>query len=246
MNKQSFLCILCLFCIHNLHAGWHDRKAEGWAWYEDRQRPEEQSKNSDQSATSSEEMKQMKEIMEEKLAKAVLEPTPENIKSYMEEQQKWLERSSHFANVWAQLLLNNPHLDYTATHLPISQYGLQFYKKEIQEKKERLIASLVKDFGLFFFYEGRSQTALLFANIVRAFSKKYGWEIIAISLDDVQIEGFENRRNNGIAEALEVDVTPALYLINPKMDEAIPISFGLVAMDKLEDNIALQFKDLIQ
>jgi conjugal transfer pilus assembly protein TraF len=239
LNRLLFSCLLSLLGT-SLYAGWHDRKAEGWAWYEDSQPPEEKT----DPPSAAYELQEIRQTLEEKLANALLDPTPASIKSYMEEQQKWLERSSYFANVWAQVLLNYPQLDYTATTLPVSQYGLQLHKKEEQEKKEALILSLVSDCGLFFFYEGKNETSVIFGNIVRELAKKYGWNTIAISLDGLEIDGFENKKNNGIAKALGVDVAPALYLINPKTNIAVPISFGLVAMDKIEENIALQFKEL--
>ena len=239
-----FSLLLILLGHATLYAGWHDRKAEGWAWYEDLQKPVKEEAPKPQ--TTAQQMQQARENIEEKLAKAVLEPTPENIKSYMEEQQKLLERSALFAKVWAQVLLNHPHLDYTATHLPVSQYGLQFYKNELQEKKETLIGILAKDFGLFYFYEGKNEISSVFGPIVRDFAQKYDYKTIAISIDDTEIEGFEgSKKDNGITQALGIHVTPALYLINPKTNVAIPIAFGLVAVDKIEDNIVLQFKELI-
>ena len=239
LSKLIFSCLLSLLG-NILCGGWHNRKAEGWAWYEDHHPPEE--KLTPPSAAH--ELEEIQQTIEEKLANAVLDPTPANIKSYMEEQQRWLERSSYFAQVWAQVLLNYPQFDHTATAIPVSQYGLQLYRNEAQEKKEALILSLVGDYGLFFFYEGKSESAVIFGRIVREFAKKYGWKTIAISLDGLEIEGFENKKNNGIVQTLGVDITPALYLINPKNNIAIPISFGLVAMDQIEENIVLQFKEL--
>lgn len=254
MGNSVFSCLLNillnLFCIiylcnHNLFAGWHDRKAEGWAWYEEKKQTQQEEVKKEKPLNSTEQIDQVRKNLEAKLAAAVLEPTPENIKSYMEEQQKWIERSSHFAQIWAQVLLNHPHLDYTATHIPVSQYGLRVYKQNLQEEKERLITSLVNDYGLFFFYEGKNEASAIFGRIVRDFSEKYGWKTIAISVDSIEIKGFTSRKkNNGLVQTLGIDLVPALYLIDPKKDIAVPVSFGLVAMDQIEDNIALQFKEL--
>ena len=260
MSNHVFFSIQIFSCLPNglmnlifsiflwnttLFAGWHDRKAEGWAWYEEKKQPEKEETSHEQPLTSTQQMEEVRTNLEQKLAKAVLEPTPENIRTYMEEQQKWVDRSSYFAQVWAQVLLNYPHLDYTATHMPISQYGLQFYKNELQEEKEKLIASLAKEYGLVFFYEGKSEVSAIFGRIVDELTKKYGWETIAVSVDGSEIEGFtSSKTNNGIVQTLGVDITPALYLINPKENTVVPISFGLVAMDQIEENIALQFKEL--
>lgn len=152
LSNHIFPCLLgklmqliCFVCCWNvsLFAGWHDRKAEGWAWYEDKKQMEKEEIKPEQIPLNpTEQIEQVRKNLEEKLSTAMLEPTSENIKSYMEEQQKWVERSSHFAQVWTQILLNYPHLDYTATHIPVSQYGLQLYKQNLQEEREKLITSL--------------------------------------------------------------------------------------------------------
>ena len=85
---------------------------------------------------------------------------------------------------------------------------------------------------------------MIFGRIVQEFSKKYGWKMVAISVDGIEIEGFASSKiNNGIVQTLGIDLVPAVYLINPKTNVAIPIAFGLVAMDQIENNIALQFKE---
>ncbi len=244
MNSQILLCLFLLLSNSLLFANWHDRKAEGWAWYEERRKHEEEKVLPKTPATPSEQLQEIRQKIEEKLAKAVLEPTPENIKAYMTEQQKWVDHSAYFAQVWEKILLSYPHLDNTAKSLPVSQYGLQYHKQEQQIKKESLIASLAKSYGLFFFYEGKSEISLFFGQIVKEFSKKYDMQTVAISVDGVKIEGFEShKKDNGIASTLGVDVMPALYLIDPQTDTAVPISFGLVGMDKIEDNIVLQFQE---
>ena len=243
MSKIKLSLLILWMGSSSIWAGWHDRKAEGWAWYEDTKQAKPDEVQPTVPPTSKDKMEEVRKNLEEKLATALLEPSPVNVKTYMEEQQKWMERSSHFAHVWAQLLLNHPQLDYTATHMPISQYGLQVYKSELQEKKEKLITSLASDFGLFFFYAGESDVSNIFARLVQELSRKYGFEIVAISIDGKAIEGFKSTKpNNGIAKTLGVDVVPALYLVNPSDNLAIPISFGLVALDQIENNILLQFE----
>ncbi len=247
---HSLALMVLLIGKQPLCADWHERKAEGWAWYEERralEEHEEPDQEEEKPLSSSEQILEVRKNLEEKLANAVLDPSPENVQSYMEEQQKWTERSSHFAKVWTQLLLNQPQLDYTATQRPVSQYGLQLYKKRIQEEKERLIGSLVGDYGLFFFYAGADQASEVFGKIVQELEKKYGWKTIAISTDGKYLKDFEDtKKDNGAAKALEVDLVPALYLINPKDNIAVPISFGLVALDQIENNIVLQFKETME
>jgi len=122
------------------------------AWYEDRKEEEAQEKkNEKQLEISSEQIQEIRRSIEEKLSKAILNPTEENVLAYMLEQKKWVDKSANFASIWSHLLLSNPGLDETVTGRPVSRYGLQFHKAQLLQKREELIAALAQDQGLFFF-----------------------------------------------------------------------------------------------
>ena len=244
MAKSIFLVSSFLMLIsQQIFAAWQDRKAEGWAWYEDRKIPQEK-EAVEQSKTPGERIEEEKRALDEKLSEAILNPTEEHVLAYMEAQQKWLEQSAKFAMTWERILVNNPYLDYTVTGRPVSQYGLQWYKEEEAQRREQLITSLTDDFGLFFFYEGSNQVSEIVGNIVHLLSQKYDFEVIGVSVDGATILSFPNsREDNGITEAFGVSMYPAIYLVNPQENVAIPISFGLMALDQIEKNIELQFGD---
>jgi conjugal transfer pilus assembly protein TraF len=243
--KALALSILFLSC--SLDAGWHDRKAEGWAWYEDKPQKEtvkESRETRETSETALERLSTIKKDLEEKLAIAVLEPSEENIEAYMEEQRKWFDQSSKFSKTWSKLLLLRPDLDPTATQFPVSQYGSQLQKRLSAEDTKNLILNLAKDNGLFFFYEGNSKVSQAFAKVIREFSKRYSWEIVPISVDGTLLEGFpDSKLDNGISNQFGITVFPALFVINPSSKTATPISYGLVSLDQIESNFTLQFKE---
>src|SRR5215211_345961 len=132
---------------------WIERKAEGWAWYEDAHKKTKQEIeatpmkeiNSEMSIpqlippsfSAAEKAAQIRKDVEEKLAQAVLEPTEENIENYMREQQKWINQSVRFSSTWAKVLLQQPNLDAT-NEFPVSQYGIQLYKQIEQDKRADL------------------------------------------------------------------------------------------------------------
>jgi len=91
MDRIVLLCVhllLVMFCIHPLFADWQDRKAEGWAWYEDRKEEQCQEKEREQSLTESAQIQEIRRELKEKLSKALLNPTNENVLAYMQEQKK--------------------------------------------------------------------------------------------------------------------------------------------------------------
>ncbi len=259
--RQGILGIFFLFLLISnplsLQAGWLERKAEGWAWYED---SEKQKKNlpsplvlsspldstpilteKEASLSAAEQAAQIKKGLEEKLAQAVLYPTEENISLYMQEQQKWVEQSALFSKLWAKILLQKPHLD-TTLEFPVSQYGIQLVKQLQQEERVRLMQRLSQEYGLFFFYEGQSQISQTFALVVQEFAHKYNWQILAISKDGILLEGFShNYLDNGTIQKLNVEIFPSLFLVNPSTEDVRPISFGLSSVDRIESNIELQF-----
>jgi conjugal transfer pilus assembly protein TraF len=246
MRKACLVFTLGLF-TSNLQAHWIDRKAEGWAFYEDIEKPkiEKPIEPSIQVVaplkTAKEELDEQKQLVEEKLAQAILYPTTENLLDYMAIQQKVVNQGSLFANTWVKALLNHPELDARLQEFPTSQYGIQVQKQVVQKKKEQLIQALTQNYGLFFFYEGDNPVSQAFALVVQAFQAKYGWEVLAISKDHVIIPEFANNQiDNGTIKNLGVTYFPSLYLVDPLRQNVIPIGFGLASMDQLETNLFMQ------
>lgn len=240
MNLARWI-VPCLILSLQLEAGWLERKAEGWAWYEDaKQKPAE--KEEKPIVSASEQIEQARKDLENLLAEALLEPTVENTKKYMEAQKTWMERSTAFANTWQKVIIANPQLDPTATTFATSQYGRQLQRMIEQEEKEQLIKSIAEEYGLFFFYEGESRISKAFALVINAFARKYGWAVLGITTDGTMLTEIPNSvANNGIASEMKISIFPALFAINPTKREAIPLAFGLKSVDQIEENIFAQF-----
>lgn len=241
--KPLIFISLFLF-VSQTHSQWLERKAEGWAWYEDRLKEQALSKPVEQPQVSAQDkIISIRKELEEKLAVALLHPSEENLATYMEEQRQWIEQSARFSHAWAKLLLRRPDLDTTIEN-PDSQYGIQLKKKLALEHTNNLIASLADEHGLFFFYEGDSKISQALTKIVKAFSSKHGWEVIPISTDGVLLPEFRNSKlDNGITKQFEIDIFPALFVINPSNKTAVPVAFGLVSVDQIEENIVMQFQE---
>jgi conjugal transfer pilus assembly protein TraF len=250
--KQIGLILMLIFPL-GLLAGWLDRKAEGWAWYEDRTPKEPKLEETGEEPqplplplppplSASEEIKKSTKELEEILAQAILNPTDENVARYMTEQKKRVDQSAAFAKAWAKVLLKYPNLDSTTQGTPVSQYGIQVYKHMQHEKQFRLIQSLAKEHAVLFFYEGQNPASQAFALVVQEFAKKYKWIVLGVSVDGYFLEGFkENKPDNGITRKMGVTVFPSIFVVNPKTNEVTPIAFGLASLDQVETNISLQF-----
>lgn len=252
MKTLYALLSLCFFIFHqDVYGKWLNRKAEGWFWYEDRNKkpdvkeiepiPKLPADTIPPPLTATEEMALIRKEIDERLNQAILEPSEENVLAYMQMQQYWMNQSAQFSQVWLRNLLNHPKLDTRLTDGPITQYGAQVHKQILREEREDRIHSLVESHGLLFFYEGNNKISQAFSFVVKEFSKKYGWQIIAISCDAVFIPGFEtNQVDQGMTQRLGIEKFPSLFLIEPKQQMIVPIAFGLSSIDQIEDNIDIQ------
>lgn len=237
--------VVFLILWGNVNGGWLERKAEGWAWYEEFQTTDdEEMPLTITTETPTEKLAKARKQLEERLADAIINPTTENVKKYMEEQQMWIMSSAKFSQAWAKVLLQSPQLDPTATTFATSQYGRQLQKTIASEEKENLIKSVSKKYGLFFFYEGSSKVSKAFAEVVKTFITKYEWKAVAISIDGILLNEVANSKiNNGAAEKMNITIFPALVAVNPKNQEVVPVAFGLQALDQIENNLFNQIRN---
>ncbi|CAF24162.1 type-F conjugative transfer system pilin assembly protein TraF [Candidatus Protochlamydia amoebophila] len=251
--KNNFvrLSLFSLLIGQDLSGGWLNRKAEGWFWYEERQKQIEEedikpspllpSMEPPPPLTATEQMGLKRQEIEEKLNQAMLNPSEENVQAYMQIQQQWINQSAQFSHIWLKNLLTYPQLDSRLTAGPVTHYGAQVQKQLLREEREGRIHSLVQSFGLFFFYEGSSPISQAFSFVVKAFAKKYDWKVIAISCDGIQIPDFENYPlHSSTLQHLGIEQFPSLYLVEPKQQKMVPIAFGLSSLDQIEENIILQ------
>jgi hypothetical protein len=89
--------------------------------------------------------------LEELKAKAILEPSSDNIIAYVRYQREQLDRASTFADVWERAIWQHPDLDYTLQR-PVSTLGKTAWLEQRKNDREAVIASLSERYGLFFFY----------------------------------------------------------------------------------------------
>ena len=141
---------MMIFLLGSLEGGWLDRKAEGWAWYEDPSTNHPDEPEQQPTISPAEQLATHRQELENLLAEAILNPSEENTMRYMEAQNKLITQSARFASTWNTNLLNNPQLDPTANTLATSQYGRHVQKSKQQEKLYQKIWELGSHDGVFF------------------------------------------------------------------------------------------------
>jgi len=244
-KRMSTFCLISLFLSVSLptQASYIDRKAEGWHYYEDRKQPltkdispkKEEAKKSPNDPV--ERLARFKKELETLKAVAVMDPTFDNVQAYMVFQKKMMKKSSKFAQKWMEVVFTTPELDYTVKH-PTSQTARHVYLDQEKLKMEQEIKRLSQTHGLFFFFMKGCSYCKNFAPIVKAFSKKYGWDVIAISLDGSSLPEFPDAvQDNGSAAQLGVTVIPTLLAVNPQKEQVVPLSHGMSSQDQILERI---------
>lgn len=241
--KMTHMIAISLFAMQMpLNGNWLERKAEGWAWYEQEEKSAIKTTEV-MTLTAEEQLEAAKKQLNNLLAEALLDPSDENLTAFMKAQQEWIGKSAEFAIHWKKMLLSNPELDFTAASFATTQYGRQLQKKMEQEQRSVHLRKLAREYGLYFFYEGSSMASQAFAQVVKAFADKHQWEVVGIAVDGVTIPAIPSTVDQEIAEKLGVAIFPSLFAFKPQTKEAVPLAFGLRAIDQIENNVCQQLPE---
>lgn len=187
------------------------------------------------------ELEQIKQELETRKAKAVVEPNEENVKEYMLFQKKVVDNSSNFADVWRRVLWKYPELDYTVKH-PTNTLAKH---KQIDVKREDIKSSLLslsERYGLFFVYKSTCPYCHQYSPILKEFSTVYNIDILPITLDGISMQEWEGNtikdlsvlRKLGLEDISQV---PATVLFDNKTKEVLPVGYGVLSISDLEDRI---------
>lgn len=251
MNRLSLFIILLIGVSSSIRAEiFYHEKARGWYWYEVLPLPElpkkEKEKEKDKekksssavvTSSASEKMKSYRAELENRLAKAWVEPTTKNVKAYQEMQKDLMDRSQRFSETWVKNVFTDSHLDYSLI-APVNQGAIHVKADLEKQRTKQIIQNLSQEYGLFFFYSSSCSYCHKFAPIVKSFADSYGWKVLAISLDGGAIEEFpQSVPDNGLSRQWNVQALPSLYAVNPETEHVIQIAHGMTSIDEMESRI---------
>jgi len=228
-----------------------NRNAEGWFWYQDPPpEPEEETSPEPESrqqaspdpfaggpADPLERLEAIQKAIERAKARAVLEPTEENLAEYLRLNQWQLDQSARFADVWRRVVWQTPELDYSLRR-PTMNLAVHEYQDQRSRTRARAVAEVAKTHGLFFFFKGSCPYCHVFSPILRKFSEAYGIEILPISLDGGTLPEFPRPRvDTRVAAELGVKTVPSVFLVDPARRNVIPVGSGVMSMQDLVERI---------
>lgn len=177
--------------------------------------------------------------LEELKAKAILEPTTQNVQAYISYQREQLDRASNFADVWRRAIWQNPELDYTLQR-PINALGKKTWTTQRTAQRDAALAAISQRYGVFYFYSSGCAACEVFSPIIRGVSDRFGMTVMAVSIDGGPNAAFPNYLiDTGQFQAMGMagKQVPALVLFDTVTKQPMPIGYGVMAADDVMDRI---------
>lgn len=174
-------------------------------------------------------------------ARAIIEPSPENVTAYIRFQREQLDRASLFSDVWQRAIWQDPELDYTLER-PVGTLAKRQWQDARTAERDTVMARLSERYGLFYFFAQTCGACEVMSPIVKSVADRWHLTVRAISTDGGPSRHFPNYSvENGQRPrmGLEPRITPALVLWDSVAKRPIPIGYGVLSADELQDRIFL-------
>lgn len=172
---------------------------------------------------------------------AVMSPTPENVYNYYFAQRVALDKASRFSAMAKQVVWTHPEIDENARS-SMSSYAFNQVELKNAELTKRWVGNVAKQYGLVFFFRGDCDYCHLTAPAVIAMQRKYGFEVLAITMDGGSLEGFPGAKpDNGISQVVSngdgVAYFPSIYLVAQDSKRSILLGAGAMTVEDIEKRI---------
>ena len=191
--------------------------------------------------TATEQIEAFRKHADELKHRAILEPTAENLRAYMEVNREMAQMAGRFAAAWQRVLFNAPHLDANIKH-PRVQIGEHIYQDQKLAAEKAALQRAASEAGFLFIYEDPQycRICLAQAQILDDMRREYGIEILAVSADGSPIEYFPDAvTDQGQLEALGLQdhPRPFIVIVDPRTGESQLIGGGLLSRDQILDRV---------
>ncbi|MBY0366800.1 conjugal transfer protein TraF [Roseateles aquatilis] len=227
---------------------WDDFR-RGWHFYEEPEpeappakaapRATERPEPKDRRAPELIEFEQLQKRLEAYRNIAIIRPSEDNVRRYMELEAKVVRQASYFADVAQRVAWATPNLDMTLEGRPVNGRAIEVFDREQTQGRNQSVAALAATHVLFFFFRSDCPYCHAFAPTLEAFQARHGIQIVPISVDGGGLPNFpQYRRDNGISKTLQVTQVPAVFLAEPFSGKITPIGFGVLSEAQLLERIA--------
>lgn len=176
---------------------------------------------------------------------AVINPTEHNVYAFHKFKAEMLDQSQRFTAVSQRVVWQSPDIDFNNINPFVSFAQTDIRNASYQGERDQ-VATIAQEYGLLFFYRSDCSYCHIQAPVLADLTQRFGIRVIPVSLDGGPIPGFANwRPDNGIARRVSagrgIEVTPTLYLVSRRTQEAIMLGSGVMGQDDIVRRI-LVFK----
>ena len=244
MRKAAFgsMVLLAVFVLSRpgtsfAEPGYFADRERGWFWYEkDASGSGKKPRGTEKKTTAEDVRRRGEELFE----RAVLFPTAENVRTYMEHQKRVFERSEEFARTWKRVLLETPSLDATVEN-PVSAAGAGIARGLRREAADSMLRKISQTGKLVFFFRSDCPFCGAQAEVLATLEKRHGIGVVAASLDGRGLPPLYPRFVNGAAQAgrLRVDAVPAIFLFVPSRRKVARIGAGFLTLGETRERLRL-------
>lgn len=213
----------------------------GYWFYCLRPKPAEPNQAPPQGSSATAQLDAVTARLRELKARAIIEPSPENVTAYIRFQREQLDRASLFSDVWQRAIWQDPELDYTLER-PVGTLAKRQWQDMRAAQRDAVMARLSERYGLFYFFAQTCGACEVMSPIVKSVADRWHLTVRAISTDGGPSRHFPNYSvENGQRPrmGLEPRITPALVLWDSLAKRPIPIGYGVLSADELQDRIFL-------
>jgi conjugal transfer pilus assembly protein TraF len=235
--------LIALMFSSSVMATYNMKDPEGFLWYKDtleQTQPLKKSKKDSKELTPEQKAVERNKSLSEKLDIAIHvaldTPTLENVIAAQKLQQQVINKSEKFSKAWVIASMLNPqNQDPGSNPNSVHQQLLKFEKAK---KMKEIFKTLSEDYGLFYVWQPGCPYCDRFLPMVRDFSKKYGFDVLAISKQGGQVQGLKSIPDNGFIDRYNVQGTyPALFLVHYKSKQVLPLAWGMTAVTEMEETL---------
>ena len=185
------------------------------------------------------EFEQLQKRLEDYRNIAIIRPTEDNVRRYMELEASVVRQASYFADVAQRVAWATPSLDMTQQGRPVNARAIEVFDRAQTQERNQSLSALAQTHVLFFFFRSDCPYCHAFAPTLEAFQARHGIQIVPVSIDGGGLPNFPQfRRDNGISRTLQVTQVPAVFLAEPFTGKITPIGFGVLSESQLIERIS--------
>ena len=174
-------------------------------------------------------------------AEAILNPsTVENVTAYLRLQQETLANGPPLSPTPSGARCGRRRSSTTRCRRPVGALAKQVWSDQRRLDREAALARLGNRYGLIYLGHAGCAGCRVFGPLLRAFAKRHGLDVLAVSLTGEALEGWpEAVADNGRAARLGLGnaPVPALVLFDTQTKRVVPVGFGVMAEDEMAERI---------